>query len=268
MTRTRSGFLPLLVGLALVGAAGCDTKVAAPTSGSNPYHMTVFTPEGDATLHLLSVGDTGFAELYVDKSCVYVCWPEAAYGEFRSSDTNVVTLQYIDSTGTGAAVRGHAVRIFGRAPGSAHVSYIFASSPERWADSMRVGVVAAPLPVDSVRVRLRHASGGSAVTDAAGNVVSATLSAGAGLDFRTVAFRGGDSTVYLLGTVGSSDTAVAQASVRSWFLWDDSWRLPCCRVGISPWESQNASVSAVFRGSATVTVSARNRGYSFLVTVQ
>jgi hypothetical protein len=250
-----------VLGFALAGSPGCE-KATSPGLPSNPYFMRLLTAEGDASQHLLSVGDTGFAYLYEARGCTgdeYIC-SEGAYGSFRSSDTSVATLQ----VGYG----GHSAQFVGRAPSSFWVSYVVRG----WSDSMRVDVVAAPLPVDSVRARLdplQYAGNLLAVaTDAAGNLVSVTLRVGVIARLRLLAFRGGDSTVYLPGTVASADTtvivAICSAPSAYFFLDSGPWG---CRVGPSQ-SSVGVWILGRSPGTASVTVSARSQRYSFLVTVQ
>ena len=271
----RLALLAVAFALAVTGATGCE-RSTSPTFASNPFWMRVLTAEGDATRHLLSVGDTGFAELSAAKpgcTCDFCFCVEDAYGAFHSSDTNVVALQYLDSTDAMGRTRlGHSVQFLGKAPGSVQLSYssLFTFTLEPWRDSVRVDVVAARLPVDSLRVRLDPSTNTyavAAVTDAAGNLVSVTLPVGSYVTVRSLAFRGGDPAVYLPGTVASSDTSVAPvAPISPYWAGTFPWGR---RVGWSSVrEGQTATVLGSSSGTATVTVTARSQGYSFPVTVQ
>jgi hypothetical protein len=274
---TRLTLLLSTCAVALIGIAGChsSTSPTLPVRESNPYYMAVQTAEGDATRHLLSVGDTGFARLLLQTSCpgstIYIvpCFPSDGWGVLSSSDRLVMSLMIwnYDSGPTTDSV-GHAAQLVGRTLGSVQLSYSAPAFGTQWRDSVRVDVVAAPLPVDSVRVRLGSASGtynATPVSDAAGNLVSVTLvSRASALGIRALAFRGGDSTVYLLGALASSDTTVAWVSQDSLPLGYGvlPFRNRCCHV-FGP-----TDVSARSPGTATVTLEARNQRYSFLVTVQ
>ncbi len=221
--------------------------------------VSVHTAEGDTTRHLLAVGDTGAAVSAAFSSSAG-CSPGAvcyAYTEvlLRSSDAAVVSIIPRQSAYLGVDT----IRFVGARPGSTYIG----AAAEGHADSELVVVVAAPLPLDSVRVRqccwspsLYYNQGVTVVTDGAGFLKSATVLRGATLAFQMLAYRGVDSTVYLPLTLALSDSALGSVNgmgnsfslVRSPPTWATFY-------GLEP-------------GTATLTVTARGQQYSFLVIVQ
>jgi hypothetical protein len=246
-------------------AFSCSPETITSSTGEIPFYdvtMWVYTAEGDSTRHLLVVGDTGVATITAfaqgpSRGCLAssgVC-TYGLDGTLRSSDVGV--LEPARESFHGFAQ----VAVTARAPGAVTLSATIADSVL----ATRIDVVRSPLPVDSVRVRLHRQAGDSllgAVLDAAGNVASLTLPVGS-RDFphfavvRILAFRGGDSTVYLPTIVTSSDS-------------DAVWVHGTCRfINMSDCTSIGwATISGFEVGSQTVTVTARNRQYSFVVMVQ
>lgn len=252
-----------LVGLAVLQACGSEA-----TTGANPRGVVsdlvwyVYTPEGDSTRHLLTVGDTGYAQMtaMTNQGCVGgppPCYAEVRGGvEFRSSDSNVVL-----PVERNMGVSGGWVVFVGKGAGSVYIS----GRVQGFAESTLVVVPAAALPVDSVRVRERqelNLPGAVVVRDGAGNLASVTLPAGYAFATRILAFRAADSTVYLPMTFTSSDSSVAWPWVNclGWLEFD--W-MPCTNGGPG-----SSFVSGVGPGTTTVTVMARQQQYSFVVTVQ
>lgn len=219
------------------------------------FNLTVYTAEGDTTRHLLTVGDSGQALVeawgrrdgcYTDSLGITRSCGGPLPAEFTSSNGNIVSPAR-------QSVMGFAdVLLRGRAVGSVLVSATLRDTTL----SRRMDVVVAPLPVDSVRVQLVPFQGDSilaGVTDAVGNLRSMTLPAGASYYTLINIFRGHDSAVYLLLTFESSDSSIA------------SWGAVCtsaCVLRREAWVQGNA------RGTAQLTVTARNQRYSFLVTVR
>jgi hypothetical protein len=263
LARTWSGrWLCLIATLAATAALpGCDSATS-PTRGAQPiqYVMQFYTAEGDAARYLLLVGETDSILVGSTAAC-----PDSIFAVLRSSDPSVVAL-FAPTMRPWGGMPPHCmvwVPFVGKAPGSVRVSV---STLDSWKDSARVDVVATPLPVDSIRVRLwpnppPQPSTVTAVTDAAGNVVSMTLSAciniygyicqGSQFPLRTLAFRGGDSTVYLPGTYEVSDSSVVGSG-----------------AGMTAGGGHGLWLGARSRRTTTVTVTARNQKYSFLLTVQ
>jgi hypothetical protein len=254
-----------LLALAALQACGRESTTATnPRSVVSDLVWYVYTPEGDATRHLLTVGDTGYVDMtaMTNNGCVGgspPCYAEVPGGVvFRSSDSNVVW-----PIGRNMGVSGGWVVFVGKRAGSAYLS----GRVQGFAESTLVVVPTAPLSIDSVRVRERHDLNVpdprvATVTDSAGNLVSITLPTRYSFETRILAFRAGDSTVYLPMTFTSSDSAFAWPSVNciGWLTFD--W-MPCTNGGPGL-----SSVYGVGPGIATITVTARRQQYSFLVTIQ
>ncbi len=252
--------------LALAGSLGaCGDGATSPSPG-NAYLLSIFTAEGDATRNLLALGDTGLAALSRQRSCpsgTSICAPEDVYADFLTSDSSVVALQPIATTDSQGQTRdGHLVHLIGRAPGSVQVS-----SSGR---SVRVDVVATPLPLDSVRARVDpFLCFATQVSDGSGNVRSVNVTVGQQCDFLTLAYRGGDSTAYLPGVVTSSDTTVAEVLVDSaatGYPAGDPWVARQC-WGCEVGARSHFTVLARLPGPDSVVVTARGRRHAFLVNV-
>jgi len=252
---TRSSRQRLLVGAvaAIAASTGCELSrlggiVITQHCG---YSATIFvaTAEGDATRHLLSVGDTGWAATQViDDNCV--AWTTAP---IYSSDSSVLTLAPGVADG-----HGNTVAIIAKAPGSTVLTVDRGGIDA----SARIEVVPAPLPIDSISVRWGGRMFGAdsvlaAVTDSAGNLISLTLPVRGGATLVMTGFRNGNSTVYLPVALASSDSAVA--SVGCLCDWPSEHQ-PCGGV--------IGGVSGQAAGTSTVTVTARQYQRSFLVTVR
>jgi hypothetical protein len=257
----------VVIALAVACLPGCDFNIGGPSRASTgPYPldgfaMRLFTPEGDTARHLLVVGDSGIATIEAfgwDASCSFNGCHQAVNAQFTSSDEGVVSPGRVD-------VLGFAQFGFvARRPGSV----VLSTAAQGQVITARVDVVAAALPVDSVRVRRWAQEGDSllaAVTDAAGNVDTLTLPRDSvpACDWcyhlttlRALAFRGGDSTVYLPMTFRISDSSVVGVATACRFPGQATCDEPAqvWIIGDSP-------------GTATVTVAARGRQYSFVVKV-
>ena len=278
MSRTSARPIPIVAGVAAGRARALTSPLAAlvlaacsmsigeplrpPAYSSYSVGMAVYSAEGDATRHLLAVGDTGLAtltawEYWSGQGCLTTC-EDGADGEFASSDGSVVAPAR-------QAFHGFTqLRLLGTAPGSTVVTAT--SHGQNVYD--RIDVVPSPLPVDSIRVRgapFLPDSSFAAVTDAAGNVDSVTLpyraSTPAAWNYasawlRILAFRNGDSTVYLPMTASSSDSTVVSAIGQ-------------CRFAMASCSSLGwITIIGLAPGTETVTVSARSRQFSFVVTVR
>ena len=251
--------------LAVVGLAGCELpSTPVPRVLSDPQlGLGVFTPDGNATRYILAVGDTGY--LPVDGS--YNCGAAHGYPYLRCPiDDGDIEMRISDEhVAIFASARSSGIRTFvAKAPGTIQIS----AATSGLVSMVEVEVVAVVPPVDSIRVRPRFASQDSVsvVADAAGNLLAVTLSAVrqdvgvppiyAGLSTRVVAYRGGDSTVYLPVTIESSSPAVAGMTIFCWF-----GELGCN-------VPKNTMVKGLAPGTATVTITARNQQFPFLVTVR
>lgn len=245
-------FVRYAVTFASLSALACDspTMPGPPRTGAS-LGMVVFTPEGSATKHVLAVGDTGSVMADAGWDCGashgYVnlrCPIDAVEIVVRVSDQRVVQLT------VGGGLYG-AHRIVAKAPGVVQIS----ASTAGLVHTIQVEVVAASLPLDSVRVRPSFLSRDSALVevDAAGNLIALTRAAS--ISTRVVAFRGGDSTVFVPVTVESSNPAVGNMRIFCEFWW------PRCDV------PRNTVVDGSGPGTAVVTLTAGGQRYSFRVAV-
>ena len=236
---------------ALLPVLGCGS-VSEPTHPIVELSLHVSTAEADADRYLLVVGDTGYASITAKRSagCIFTDPCTASVDvEFLSSDGSVVAPAYQQLT-TPATV------IFtAKAPGSVEIT----AAAQGFVQSARVDVVAAPLPVDSVRIRSGLSSFDSAIAivhDPGGNLASLTLAVRGYAALYISVFRDGPS-VRLPLTIESSDSAVAWVSLHCRAQVVD----PTCDI-TGTW------VTGLAPGTAAVTVTARNRQRSFSVTVQ
>ncbi len=235
---------------------GCEPAPTVPNGRTVVSHLEwdALTPEGDTTRHLLTVGDTGYAMSTAVSNSPDCYNPPPCYAEaeveFQSSDQSVVSPGR-QSMGESGGI----LPFVARGQGSAYVRGVV----QRFAESTLVVVVGARLPIDSVRVRAAPPTSDSLVeiiADAAGNVQSITLPIGHSVALRILAFRGGDSTVYLPTAFASSDSAVV-------------WVWTLCRVGWMACATPGAAfVSPVAAGTASVTATARDRQYVLQVTAR
>lgn len=251
----------MLTALVLVGACGfiLPDDDRPPTPRSYPdvqMYLSAFTPDGNATRYMLAVGDTG----YVHPNASYGCGAPFGYPNLRCdiNDGEIVVRIADEQVATFLRIPDYSGRAFvAKAPGTIQIS-ASVSGLVSTAERVVVDVVAVVPPVDSIRVR-RFAwdTSSNVVVDAAGNLLSATLPGGGGsVSTRVIAFRGGDSTVYLPVTTESSDPAVAEMTIF-------------CSFGTRGCHSsKHTRVKGVAPGAATVTVRGRNQQYSFLVTVR
>lgn len=253
-----------LVALVAVQACSSERMTAAnPRSEVTHLEWYVYTPEGDTTRHLLTIGDTGYALMtaLTDFGCVGgtpPCYAEVPGGvEFRSSDSSKV-----QPATRNMGVSGGYVVFVGKAPGSVYIS----ARVQGLEASTLIVVTAASLPIDSVRLRqglLNPYDPRLAVTtDGAANLVSVTLPVRYVFNPRILVFRAGDSTVYLPVTLTSSDSTVVWPWVNCLGFLTFDW-MPCSNGG-----GGMSFFSGVGPGTTTVTLRARHQEYALLVTVQ
>jgi len=256
----------MLVVAAVTGALtqGCES----PTEPQPPVEalgLVVVSPEGDAGRHLLTVGETGGAEVhaYGTETCYEIGrgdgpWCQASLkGTLTSSDPNVLLPGQTSFDGSAD------IPLAARAPGSVMLTV----TVQNRAAGARVDVVQTPLPVDSVRVRwwplpdtsaLGPESVLATVNDAAGNLDTLTLAAGGKARLRIVAYRQGDPTVYLPFRLEYSDsTMVGDLNMTR----------------IDPWDPEAPPILEELlygygQGTATVKVTARGQEFGFVLVVR
>jgi hypothetical protein len=240
----------------LIGLIDCENDGGPNADVISSLSLGASTNEREPGRALLVVGDTGLASVNAEKEndCFLNGPPCAASVEvqLRSRPDGLIAVSQQRVTTPGQS------RFIGIAPGSA---YVVAQHGGR-ADSQRVDVVAAPLPVDSIRVTAQQSpfdESVSATEDPSGNLVELTLPHPASTPLLTRVFRGTIEVIEIPWTIQSSDPAIVAANKGCRPVTID----PNCDV-VSRW----GWVTGLAPGNATVTVSVRNVQKSFSVVVQ
>ena len=148
--------------------------------------------------------------------------------------------------------------LIGLAPGTVYI----VASAQSFADSQRIDVVASPLPVDSIQVRLQNSpfdESLASTVDESGSVLTVTLPHPGSIPLDLHIFRGTTFVTQIPWSIESTDTGVAFVSTGCRPPSID----PQCDV-VSHW----GWITGLAAGSATVTVTVRNVQRSVMVTVQ
>jgi hypothetical protein len=232
------------LGLLLVTSASCGSDSGGPTPQIDQLSLGVSTAEWEPPRWLMVVGETGSAYVLAFRDDI-----GTSPGRVSFTSSSPATL---------------AVRPFGDADAElaalAVGSAIVRASAQGRSDTAFVDVVATPLPVDHLRVRLAPISSDVEATyDIEGSLATMQIPIGGSVALDATVERAGRQVAIIPFTLTSSDAG----SVRV----DDHCRSstvdPQCSV-FSPW----GWVSGVGVGTSTVTVTVRNVSATFLVNVQ
>jgi hypothetical protein len=242
--RARGSVQWVTLGLLLVTSASCGSDSGGPTDQIDQLYLAVSTAEWEPPRWLMVVGETGSAHVYAFRDDI-----GTSPGRVSFNSSSPAALAVRPSGDVDAELAALAV-------GSA----IVRASAQGRSDTALVEVVATPLPVDRIRVRLAPISSDVEATyDNDGSLANTQIPVGGSVALDVAVERAGRQVDIIPFTLTSSDAG----SVRV----DDHCRSssvdPQCSV-FSRW----GWVSGVGSGTSTVTVTVRNISATFLVNVQ
>jgi hypothetical protein len=229
--------------------AGCGIEVTGNPNPIEALYISVWTPERETHRHLLVTGEEGdvFAAAYRRGPFGGLTVANDVRVTFSSANGAVLGVQQTD---------GMRARIRGLGPGSTSITV----EADGTSASARVDVVAEPLPITSLIVRLAPVyEQTEAEYDDAGSLTSVTLSAGDSVVLSLRVERNG-VTIFEIPFTGSS----AAPEITSYAIRCSHSVLggPCAGYSL------NSVVTAVSPGQTTITITVRNMTRSFLANVR